>query len=93
MKRAQARIILRARLSQADVAADNADYVSLLLEGLREVVGKCHELMRVETRRTGGWKWPHHALRNIAQRYYVEKLWGKDGPVENLAISCPAPAV
>ena len=42
MKRAQAGIILRARLPKTDIAADDADNVGLLLEGLREVVGKCH---------------------------------------------------
>jgi hypothetical protein len=46
MKWAQAGVILCARLPQADVAANNAYNVGLLLEALREVVGKCHELGR-----------------------------------------------
>ena len=45
MKWAQAGVILSARLPQTDVAADNADDVGLLLKGLREIVGECHEVM------------------------------------------------
>jgi hypothetical protein len=42
MKRAQTRVILRARLLQLDVVADDTDDVSLLLDGIGEVTGVGH---------------------------------------------------
>lgn len=48
MERAQAGVILCPRLPQTDVAANDADNVGLLLEGLREVGGESHELPGAE---------------------------------------------
>ena len=74
MKWAQAGVILRARLPQANVAADNADNVGLLLEGLREVVGECHELGRNPENGVAGIA-STILLRNIAQHNCMEKMW------------------
>lgn len=48
MKRTQARVVLRARLPQADVATDDTNDIGLLLKGLREVVAEGHEVIGVE---------------------------------------------
>ena len=86
MKWAQAGIILRARLPQADVAADNADNVSLLLEGLREVVGKSHEGWEASFYKWRSWRLPKISAmppRNIDQHDCCGEAVGKARPVEN----------
>ena len=42
VKGAQTGIVLRARFLQADIIADHADDVRLLLQRLREIGGHCH---------------------------------------------------
>src|SRR4051812_14511774 len=88
MKWAQAGVILRARLSQANVAADNADNIGLLLETLREVVGECHELGRNPNGVAGNSQ--HHTLKEYSPAQLHGEDVGNNGPVENLGyfLSC-----